>query len=280
LKDFLRNNGLLILIAAILLALITSIVSMLLGGASNPVANLIGVVATPVRDGLDGAMRWFESVHQSAFEREQQAEELAQAKQELSELRTQLREAQSALEENERLRSLLDLQPRDAKYDLVSASVTAHSASNWTSTLTLGKGSGQGIQPNCCVVDQYWNVVGTVSEVGANWCTVTTIIDTDIELGALISRTGGTAILEGDFSLMGEGKLKLSYLPENSELITNDLILTSGRGGIYPPNLAVGRIEDVRSDPSGMTRHAVIIPETELDTLSQVFVIRSFEIVE
>ena len=79
---------------------------------------------------------------------------------------------------------------------------------------------------------------------------------------------------------MGQGKLKLSYLPENSDLIAGDLVLTSGKGGVYPSGLAAGHVEEVYTEASGMTRYAVIQPETDLDGLKQVFVIKSFDIVE
>ena len=279
-NNFFRNNGILILIIAILLALITAVVSIFMGGIANPLANLVGVVSTPVRNGINGVITWVEGKYSDAFEQEQRDAELEELRQQVAELEKQLRQAQADSEENDRLKSLLGLRDGREEYDLESATVTARGNSNWSSTLTLSAGSSVGIGVNDCVVDQYWNLVGIVSEVGLNWSTVTTIVDSGTELGGQISRTGGTAILEGDFALMGEGKLKLSYLPENSELITSDLILTSGQGGVYPPGLPVGHIEEVRTDPSGMTRYAVILPETDLDGLSQVFVIKSFETVE
>ena len=70
------------------------------------------------------------------------------------------------------------------------------------------------------------------------------------------------------------------YLPENAELIAGDLVTTSGRGGVYPAGLAVGHVEEVHTEASGMTRYAVIVPETDLDGLKQVFVIKEFTIVE
>ena len=57
---------------------------------------------------------------------------------------------------------------------------------------------------------------------------------------------------------MGEGRLKLTYLPENSELIAGDLVTTSGRGGVYPAGLVAGHVEEVRTDASGMTRYALL----------------------
>ena len=279
-KDFFRHNGILILIAAILLALVTAVVSMLFGGVADPLSNLVGIVTTPVRNGITAVTNWAEEKYNDAFELEQMKEELAGLKQRNAELEAQAREAEAALQENERLRNLLELQPKEWSCDKAAAMVTARSTSNWESTLTIGKGSAAGIAVDDCVVDEYWNLVGVVAEVGENWATVRTLVASDTEMGGQLARTGGAAILEGDFALMGEGRLKLTYLPENSELIAGDLVTTSGRGGVYPAGLVAGHVEEVRTDASGMTRYAVIAPETDLDGLQQVFVITDFTVNE
>ena len=279
-KDFFRRNGLLILIAAILLALVTAVVSMLLGGKANPVANFVNFITTPVRNGISAVTNWAEERYSDAFELEQMKTELADLKKENAELQAKIREAEAAIQENERLYNLLELTPKGREFTKEAAMVTARSTSNWESTLTLSKGSAQGIEVDDCVVDEYWNLVGIVAEVGENWCTVRTLIDANTEMGGQLVRTGGAAILEGDLALMGEGKLKLTYLPENSQLMSGDLVTTSGRGGVYPSGLVAGHVEEVRTDASGMTDYAVIVPETDLGNLQQVFVIKDFTIVE
>lgn len=279
-KDFFRRNGLLILIAAILLALVTTVVSMLLGGKANPVANLVNFITTPVRNGISAVTNWAEERYSDAFELEQMKTELADLKKENAELEAKIREAEAAIQENERLYNLLELTPKGKEFTKEAAMVTARSTSNWESTLTLSKGTNQGIEVDDCVVDEYWNLVGIVAEVGENWCTVRTLVDANIEMGGQLVRTGGAAILEGDLTLMGEGKLKLTYLPENSQLMSGDLVITSGRGGVYPSGLVAGHVEEVRTDASGMTDYAVIVPETDLGNLQQVFVIKDFTIVE
>ena len=230
-KDFFRNNGVLILIAAILLALVTAVVSALLGGGANPLANLVNIVTTPVRSGISAVAGWAEEKYNDTFELEQMKEQLEQALQRVAELEAKERQYEAALQENERLRDFAGLRPSSLSFDPESATVTERSTSNWNSTLTISKGSSM----DDVVVDQYWNLVGVVAEVGENWATVRTLVDVGTEMGGQIARTGGAAILEGDFALMGEGKLKLTYLPENSELMSGDLITTSGRGGVYPP---------------------------------------------
>ena len=279
-KDFFRHNGILLIIAAILLALVTAVVSLLMGGKADPLTNVVGIVTTPIRNGINAVANWTEEKYNDTFEREKLKQENEELKQRVAELEEKERQYEAAIQENERLRDLNDLRPAGRTFDKESATVTAYTADNWSSTLTLSKGASMGIEVDDCVVDQYWNLVGVVAEVGENWCTVRTLIDVDTELGGQLARTGGAAILEGDFALMSEGKLKLSYLPENSELISGDLVTTSGRGGVYPSGLVAGHVEEVRTEASGMTQYAVIVPETDLDGLKQVFVIKDFEIVE
>ena len=280
-KDFFRRNGLLILIAAILLALVTAVVSALLGGTADPFSNLANILTTPVRNGINAVVNWTEEKYSDAFEQEQLKQENEELKKRVSELEEKEREYEAALQENERLRNVLELRPKERSFDeLESAMVTARETSNWASTLTLSKGSAAGIAAGNCVITETGVLVGVVSEVGTNWCTVSTVINTDIEMGGIVTRTYSAGVLEGDFSLMSQGKLKLNYLPEGAQLVSGDEVLTSGKGDVYPSGLVVGQVEGVFTDPSGMTRYAVVTPDVDLSSLIEVFVIKDFDIVE
>lgn len=275
-----RRKGIWILIAAVVLAAATFAVSLLLGGRANPISAALGVITTPVRSGLSSLAGWMEDRYNYSFRYDELAAENEALKQRIAELEEAARTGQDAIEENERLRDLLGLRARRTDLTLEDARVTARGASNWTSTLTLSKGTNYGINVGNCVVDQYGSLVGIVSETAYNWCTVITVVDTDLEMGALVARTDSPAILEGDFVLMGQGKLKLTYLPENTQFLSGDQVLTSGMGGVYPSGLVVGTMDEILTDPTGMGRYAVISPAADLDDLRQVFVITDFDIVE
>ena len=279
-KNFFRQNGLLLVLIALLLSILIGVGSALLGGNTDPLSNVVNTVASPIRGGVSAVMDWAEGVYTYVFHYQELHDQLSDLQVKVSQLEEQVRQGEEASRENEQLRQLLQLQAKRRDFTFESARVTTRSTSNWESTLTIGKGSAAGIAVDDCVVDEYWNLVGVVAEVGENWATVRTLVDSDTEMGGQLARTGGAAILEGDFALMGEGRLKLTYLPENSELIAGDLVTTSGRGGVYPAGLVAGHVEEVRTDASGMTRYAVIAPETDLDGLQQVFVITDFTVNE
>ena len=279
-KDFFRNNGLIILVIAVLLAALTAVGAYALQGVPSPLGNVLGVVTTPIRNGITALAGWAEGVYNYSFRYDELQAENERLKAEIAELEAAAREGEADSKENERFRELLELRPKNRSFDLESATVTARSSTNWASTLTLSKGSDQGVAAGDCVVDSAWNLVGIIDTVGTNWSTMLTVVDANLEMGAFLSRTESIAILEGDFALMAEGKLKLTYLPENTELITGDLVLTSSMGGNYPSDLVVGSIESIHTDASGISRYAVITPAADLDSLVQVFIIKDFDIVE
>lgn len=279
-KDFLRQNGILLLVIALLLSILIGIFTFVLSGEADPLSNIVNTVAAPVRSGIAAAADWVEGAYAYVFRRGELEEELDALRRQVGELQEKVRQGEEASRENEQLRDLLGLQARRRDFVFEAAKVTARSTSNWESTLTLSKGTSSGVETGDCVVTQTGALVGVVAETGLNWSTVSTIINTETEIGGIVTRTYSAGVLEGDFSLMNEGKLKLNYLPEGAQLVSGDEVLTSGRGEVFPSGLEVGRVEGVFTDPSGQTRYAVVIPSVTLDSLIEVFVIKDFEIAE
>ena len=279
-KDFLRQNGILLLVIALLLSILIGVGTAVLGGQADPLSNVVNVVITPVRSGIAAAADWVEGVYGYVFHYGEMEQELDDLRAQLGELEEQVRQGEEARRENEQLRELLGLQARRRDFTFEDARITGRSTSNWESTLTLGKGTSHGVGAGDCVVTETGVLVGVVTEAGANWSTVSTIINTDTQMGGIVSRTYSAGVLEGDFSLMNQGKLKLNYLPEGAQLVSGDEVLTSGRGEVFPSGLVVGRVEGVFTDPSGQTRYAVVEPAVDLDVLIKVFVIKDFEIAE
>lgn len=279
-KDFFHKNGVLLLVIALLLSLLVGISSALMGGTADPLSNAATTITAPVRGLVSNVLDWAEGVYNYVFRYEELNTELDTLRKQVADLEAQLRESGEAARENQQLRQLLRLQEKHQDFVFESARVTQRSTTNWESTSTLSKGSSAGVQTGNCVISETGALVGVVEEVGLNYCRVSTVINTDIEMGGICVRTDCAGILEGDFALMSQGRLKLSYLPDDAQLRPGDQILTSGQGDIYPPDLVVGRVEELRSDPSGMMRYAVLKPQARLDSLVEVFIIKEFDVVE
>lgn len=202
-KQFFRQNGILIVIIAVLLAAIIGVCSAIFG--MSPLSNVLGVLSTPFRAGVDAVASWVEDRYNYAFRYDELLAENESLRQQVADLQEEIRAAQDANRQNELYRELLNLAERRADFDLEDATVTVRATSNWSSTLTINKGSSVDVAVGDCVVDQYGNLVGVITEVGYNWSTLATVVDPSTEIGGRIPRTDDEAVLEGDFTLMGEG---------------------------------------------------------------------------
>ena len=146
--------------------------------------------------------------------------------------------------------------------------------------LTVNKGTAHDVEVGDCVVTEEGYLLGVVTEAGLNWATVRTILDSESSIGALVFRSGSSALAQGDFSLMGQGRMALAYLGAEPDVVAGDLIVTSGLGGYYPSQVVIGYVEEVRTGDDGLTQYAVLRPEMSLEGLTEIFVVTSFDIVE
>ena len=278
-RAFFEKYGLKLLLAVTAAAVLLSVLSYV-SATSSFLHNAAGAVLSPFRAAASAVVGWVEDKQQYYKDYSDLVAENEALRARVAELERGERQAEADSNENALLRSLLGLREQRRDFVFESASVTERNSTNWAATLTLNRGTEHGVDEGDCVVSAEGYLVGVVDAVGSTWCRVLTVTDTDTEIGARVFRTNEIAVAEGDLSLMGEGKLKLSYLSGDSGLISGDYVLTSGLGGFYPGALAIGTVDSVQTDDDGLARYAVITPLARLNELTQVFIIKDFDIVD
>lgn len=277
-KNFLKNNGLWVLFAAAVIAVVLALMSVF-SSTSSPLENLVGTVTSPFRAAYTAVAEWFNDKQKYYRDYTDLEEENRELKRQIAQMEADVRQGQLDSAENQRLKELLGLQEErpDLTEDIVLATITEHAATNWTDSLTVSRGTNDGLEVGDCVMDENGNLVGTVSAVGVNWATILTLVDTDTSIGAQVFRTGELGVAQGNFALMGQDRLRLDYLPAECELLGGDLVVTSGLGGFYPAGLVIGSVEEVQLDDSGAASYAVLVPAVDFDALQQVVVLRSYD---
>ncbi len=276
-RKFLRNRGVRILAVALVIALISALSVTFSAGGKDLITTGANLVLQPVRAGMSFVVGEFEHMYRYMFRYDKLQEENTQLKLQLAQIEEQYRGYSEVYAENERLRGLLDLKEVRVDYEMEAATIIAWSASNFESSFTIDRGSSSGIELKDTVIDQFSNVVGTVTELTETTAVVTTIIDTSSSMGALVSETGDTGIARGDFARMQQGQLKMDYLAADAELISGFSVVTSGSSGLMPKGLLIGRITGMNISASGVGDYAIITPAADMGTLSFVYVIKDFE---
>lgn len=144
--------------------------------------------------------------------------------------------------ENGRLSELLDYTGEHPDLGFMAAAVTGRSLDPYVDTLTLNAGTRNGVTEKMAVVCAQ-GVIGRVSQVGAGWCKVRTMLNEDMRISVMVERTRDEGLLGGlleeNGALVG---LKLYYLPKEAQLEVGDRLITSGLGGIFPKGLYVGEV--------------------------------------
>jgi rod shape-determining protein MreC len=125
--------------------------------------------------------------------------------------------------------------------------VISHSAGNYMTGFTLNRGTIHGIKVNMPVAVEE-GIVGYVTDVGLNWCMVSTIIETASSVGAYVPRSGETGIVSGDAALRQEGVCKITYLDPAADIAVGDTVLSSGNGSVYPADLLIGEVIAVEAN--------------------------------
>lgn len=263
-----------IFLAAVILAVLVAVGSAVAAGVSSG-KNFVQSLMTPVNATVSAVTRTAERFYNYVFRYESLKAENEYLKERIASMEDEVRTADALQRENEKMRQLLGLTQEHEDYQLVSAYIISWDSSNWKNTFTIGKGKNSGIAENMCVTTEQGQVVGLVTEVGTNWATVTTILDSSLQVSVTLSSSGYNGIVQGAYQRDGSDRLRMDYLATDAVIRNNDQVVTTG-STLYPRGLILGYVVDAGLDGTGVAKYAIINPAAELDSLEQVFVITEY----
>ena len=263
-----------IFLAAVILAVLVAVGSAVAAGVSSG-KNFVQSLMTPVNATVSAVTRTAERFNNYVFRYESLKAENEYLKERIASMEDEGRTADARQREKEKMRQLLGLTQEHEDYQLVSAYIISWDSSNWKNTFTIGKGKNSGIAENMCVTTEQGQVVGLVTEVGTNWATVTTILDSSLQVSATLSSSGYNGIVQGAYQRDGSDRLRMDYLATDAVIRNNDQVVTTG-STLYPRGLILGYVVDAGLDGTGVAKYAIINPAAELDSLEQVFVITEY----
>ena len=139
--------------------------------------------------------------------------------------------------ENSQLRKLIDEQAVSSS-DLVSARVMLDKQSPYLNSFVINIGSNKNIKNGMAVLDGK-NFIGRTVDVNFFSSRVLLVSDLNSKIPVLSEPSGNHAILSGH----GTSEPTLEYLSENHTIQDGDKVYTSGKGGIFTPGIAVGKVK-------------------------------------
>lgn len=236
-----------------------------LGAATAPFQKLSASISYSVTNMLDTLFR--------AGEYKSENESL---KEEIRSLRQQLVDYEAAIQENEQYRQFLEIKENNQDFQVELAAVIGRSPDARFGSVTIDKGSIDGIELRDPVITAD-GLVGYISEVGPTYSQIITILDPTLHVGVSDARTRDTGIVEGTVALAEQGQCKMSYIDRGSAVAKGDIVITSGVGGVFPKGLMIGTVKEVQVEAHGTSLYAVLDPTVDIYSIKDVAVITGFE---
>ena len=186
----------------------------------------------------------------------------------VADLRFRLQQVRAQASRTPGLEELLGFR-RDVGFSTVPARVIARDATPYFRTVTIDRGTGDGVRRDSAVVSPDGVVGRVLSDPGPRAAMVQLLVDRLAAAGALIERTRATGVVKGDGD---PGVLRMEYVSNLEEVRKGDLVVTSGIDGIYPYGFEIGEVEVVHPGP-GLYRTIHVRPRVEFSDLEHVLVI-------
>lgn len=192
-----------------------------------------------------------------------------------TQLQTQLIEMEERLGEAQVCFALLDFGRTNPQYDYIAATVVGREISPFLQFIIIDKGTEDGVRYGMPVVTQQ-GLVGRVDAVIAGAARIKMITDSTSVVNVYLQSADIEAQLQGSLT----GDLFLDMMPVDEGVEPGDVVLTSGLGGNYPPNVFVGQVLSTQSRENALFQTASIQPIVDFKSINAVLVVNNFEAVD
>jgi rod shape-determining protein MreC len=259
-----------IIFCIIFAILVIMFVAFFFRNSNNKVVSSIAtIISKPINIVYSGISKLSTSPNSDIEELKAQIETLTN---ENNELKIQALESQKILDENATLKEMLNIQKEYQHYNTVMGKIIYREHDNWTQTFTIDVGEDDGIKLDQTVVHED-GLVGYISNVTKTTAVVTTILDSSSSVSVNISTINEPAVVNGDLELKSKNRLKLTYIPLDTEIAVSDMLYTSGIGVKYPSSIPVGKIVEIVNSKNDVNRYALVEPCVNISKISEVAVI-------
>lgn len=178
-------------------------------------------------------------------------------------------------DEVDKLQKTLELNQVLSKDAYLNATVVNRNLGYWYNTITIDKGSKNGVKVDMPVVVSE-GLIGKVSKVTNFNSTVKLLTSDDVnnKISVKISVDGKNVY----GLLSGYDKSSRSFIVEgiadNTEIKEGDMVLTTGMGDIFPSGILVGKVSKITKDNFDLARTVEVKSDVNFDDIRYVTILK------
>ena len=274
-RFFFRSRQFKIILTIFSVLLVLSVAFGIWGSRMAPHTDIAGIISAPFKSLATSFSNAVDDLITSYKDNNKIMLENAELTSELNSMREKIADYNEISAENENYKKYLSIKEQNPDFEFCDAVLISKDSSDPYGGFTINRGSSSGISLYDPVITDA-GLVGYITEVGTTTAKVTTILSSDITMGALDNRTNDSGIVSGDTQLAKNNMCRFSHLSRNCSVAIGDYVVTSGEG-IFPEGLLIGSIESIGSDKYNTSIYADITPFANISAIREVMVITDFE---
>ena len=237
---------------------------------------LLSVVLTPFQKVTSALSGGIGSVWEKYTSIDDVMAQNEQLEAENAELRQQMVDYDKLKAENEAYKALANIQEQHPEMSYTSSFVIGRDPLDSFWGFTLDRGTLDGVAVNDAVISDEGYLLGVVREADLTSCKIMTILHPSFNAAGVVSRTRDNGIITGSADYAADGLCILSNLARSTLSREGDQVITTGLGGVFPPDVLVGVIKELTPEASGKSTLAVIQPGADPRTVRHVFIITNY----
>ena len=274
-RFFFRSRQFKIILTILILLITVSVIFSIIGSKISPQSNIAGTITAPIRSAATAVSNAFSDFFKMMDDSNELMLKNSELESQINELREKQADYEKKTEENEFYKNYLEIKDANPDFKFAPATLISRDSSDPYKGFVINQGSANGIKAYDPVITDA-GLVGYVSEVGLTTSKVTTVLSSDLTLGALDNRTNDSGIISGSLETSKNGQTKFKNLSRSCNIAIGDYVVTSGEG-IFPKGLLIGTIKYIGNDQYNTSIFANVEPFVDIDNIRNVMVITEFE---
>ena len=276
-RRFFKSKTFKVIAVILVVLLIGTIYAAVSRNGASPFSSATGAIFEPLQRASSYVGQGFKKIGSKFRSVSSYEQQIIKLQEQVDDYRSQLVDYEQTKQKLKLYEDFLEVKEKHADFKVEPASLIGRDAANAFYSIVLNKGSKDGIAKNDPVICGNGQLVGVVSKVGSTYCVVSTIFDPSVKISAYEVRTRETGFSTTSAELTRDRLCRLSGLDRKTAIATGGIVCTSGVGGIYPRDLVVGTVKEVKNDSHDISSYATIVPGFDITKLEDVLIITEFD---
>ena len=274
-RFFFRSKQFKIILSILIVLLSVSVIFAVIGSKMSPGSNIAGSLTAPIRSAATSVSNFVSDFFNKLEDSNKLMLKNSELEAEIEQLRKNQADYEQKVQENEFYKDYLEIKEANPDFKFAPATLISRDNTDPYRGFVINRGSLDGIEAFDPVITNA-GVVGYISEVGLTTAKVTTVLSSEITLGALDNRTNDSGIVSGSLETGKNGQTQFKNLSRSCNIAIGDYVVTSGEG-IFPKGLLIGTIKHIGNDQYNTSIFANIEPFADIENIRNVMVITEFQ---